>query len=360
MRLASRKVLLTGYPARRIALLKPSALGDIVHSLPVLTALRRLYPTAHICWIVNRAYAGLLEGHRDLDELLPFDRGALRRGMGSAVRNSWSFVRQLRARRFDLVIDLQGLLRSGLMALASGAPRRIGVADCREGAHLCYTDLVDGPDRERLHAVERCWLVVQALGGGDMPIEFHVPLQPAALDWASATLADCPRPWLVLAAGARWQTKLWPVEYFATLARRTQQQLGGTVLLVGTADDVSRSRAVAVLLSGKVCDLTARSDLPQLAALLSRADVVLANDTGPLHLAAALGRPVVAPYTCTGTRRHGPFRNNHTCVETTVPCRASYLRKCSRMDCHRDLTPDRLWPVLEEVLATCQRRSQSA
>src|SRR5213594_2073703 len=120
--------------AERIALLKPSALGDIIHSLPVLHALRTKYPAAHITWVVNRSYAALLDGHTDLSEILPFDR---RGGVVAFLK----LTSELFRRRFDLAVDLQGLLRTGLMAAATLAPRRIGLASAREGARLAYTDV---------------------------------------------------------------------------------------------------------------------------------------------------------------------------------------------------------------------------
>src|SRR5262245_27186288 len=149
---------------RRIALIKPSALGDIVHALPVLTALRRRFPDAHLTWVVNRAYEPLLLGHRDLDATLPFDRAAARGSWLRAVRAYGSFFRQLREAKFDLVLDLQGLFRSGLMARATGAARRVGLSGAREGAWWFYTDAVPVAGRKALHAVDRYWQVALALG----------------------------------------------------------------------------------------------------------------------------------------------------------------------------------------------------
>src|SRR5215207_8337192 len=140
--------------ARRIAIIKPSALGDIVHSLPVLTALRQRFTSAQITWVVNRSYESLLAGHPDLTDTLPFDRGAFR-GARGAIATAWSFVRELRRRRFDLVIDMQGLLRSGLMAWASGAPRRVGFANAREGSRYAYTHKIKSPALDAAHAVDR-------------------------------------------------------------------------------------------------------------------------------------------------------------------------------------------------------------
>ncbi len=341
---------LSVYPAERIALLKPSALGDIIHSLPVLTALRRRYPHAHITWIVNRTYEPLLRGHRDLDDILPFDRRASHHGWRAAARSWLSFLRELRRRRFDLAIDLQGLFRTAVMMAATGAKRRLGLSTAREGATWTYTDVIPVADFNAIHAVDRCWRVAEALGVGDAPKEFHIPIAAEARRWAEAATRGYPRPWLMIGPGARWITKRWPPQHFAALARRACDAFGGTVFLVGGEEETAAAAIVRRRLSGPVRDLTGRTTLPRLAALLQRADVMLANDTGPLHLAAALGRPIVAPYTCTSVRLNGPYPSQPGAIETTVRCRGSYLKRCSRLECMAELTPDHLWPLLAEIL----------
>jgi lipopolysaccharide heptosyltransferase I len=349
---ALKRVPLTDYVASRIALIKPSALGDIVQTLPVLTALRRRYPQAHITWLVNRTYEPLLRGHPDLDEALPFDRGATKHGIWKATLGYAHFLRDFRARRFDLVIDLQGLLRSGLFSAASRAPRRVGLSSAREGAAWFYTDVVPVADFSTIHAVDRYWLVAKALGAGDGPIEFRLPIADADRLWAEAALRDCPRPWLAFGVGSRWVTKRWPPEHFAALARRAQAGYGGTVVFVGGTDEAELAQTTGARLAGPWRNLSGRTTLPQLTALLSLADVMVANDTGPLHLAAALGRPIVAPYTCTKVALNGPFGQAGRAVETRVACAGSYIKKCARLDCMTELTPERLWPVLEAVLAS--------
>jgi lipopolysaccharide heptosyltransferase I len=341
---------LSAYSAERIALVKPSALGDIIHALPVLTALRRRYPQAHITWVVNQAYEPLLRGHRDLDEVLAFDRRASHRGWRAAARSWLHFLRQLRQRHFDLVIDLQGLFRTAVMMLATAARRRVGLSTAREGATWTYTDVIPVADFHVLHAVERCWLVAEALGAGDGPREFHIPIPDSTKCWAEATTLCFPRPWLMLGPGARWQTKRWPPEHFAALAQRAGEAFGGSVFLVGGSEERAVAAQVCSRLQGPTLDLTGRTTLPQLAALLQRADVMLANDTGPLHLAAALGRPVIAPYTCTKVRLNGPYAATGAAIEAAVGCQGSYIKRCSRLTCMTELRPDRLWPALAEVL----------
>lgn len=344
---------------RRIALIKPSALGDIVHSLPVLTALRHRFPAAHITWVVNRSYQGLLAGHPHLDALLPFDRHSVRAGWLASLNGYGRFFRQLRRQRFDLVIDLQGLLRTGLMSLATRSPRRVGLATAREGSRWCYTDVVPVPDRNHIHAVDRYWLVAAALGGTG-PKQFRVPMPEPARAWAAEVLAGLPRPWLLLGVGARWQTKRWPPVHFAVLARRAQDRFGGSAIFVGGRDETPLAKAVLDRLSGPSLDLTGRTTLPQLTAVLALADVLIANDTGPLHLAAALGRPVLAPYTCTQAALTGPYGQLGSAVETQVWCRGSCRKQCSRLECMAELTPDRLWPVLETILQSWPTNRQSA
>jgi lipopolysaccharide heptosyltransferase I len=337
-----------------IALIKPSALGDVVHSLPVLHALRTRLPQARITWVINRSLEPLLIGHPDLNETLPFDR----RG---GLRGLVNLARELHRRRFDLVIDLQGLLRTGLMCAATRAARRIGLSSAREGSRWFYSDVVR--DDLGLHAVDRYWRVAEALGAGDGPKRFVLPIARQARDWVDtlstqySVLRNSTAPLLVVASGSRWPTKRWP--HFAGLVNRAQRAFGGAAILVGSAEEISLSRTVAAQISGPCLDLTGRTRLPQLVALLDRADVVLANDSGPLHLAAALGRPVVAPYTCTKVAKHGPY-GQVGAVETSIWCGGSYLKRCSRLECMAELTPDRLWPALEQVLTRWASRCRSA
>ncbi|MCE9532323.1 MAG: glycosyltransferase family 9 protein [Planctomycetes bacterium] len=346
--------------ATRIALIKPSALGDIVHTLPVLTALRKRFPEARISWFVNRSYEALIQGHPDLDETIPIDRQEMKRGVRHAVRAIFNLASRLRRGRFDLVLDLQGLLRSGLMSAVTGSSRRVGLSTAREGSRHFYTDLIHVPQGITEHAVERNWRVAEAFGVGHLPKEFKLPIASDAREWAFAELRDCPRPWLALGVGARWRTKRWPPDSFAVLAQRAQRHFGGTILFVGAPDETPLAKQVIDQLSGPTRDFTGKTSLPQLAALLEKSDAMVSNDTGPLHLAAALGRPVVAPYTCTSVSRHGPYGVSRGAVESSVWCQGSYIKRCDRMECMSELHPDRLWYFLNELLERWARHYRSA
>lgn len=354
-----RRPPLADLHAERIALIKPSALGDVIHSLPLLGALRHKFPDAHISWVVNRSYQSLIDGHSALNETIVFDRGAIKGGWRSAVGASVHLIRELRMRRFDLVIDLQCLARSGLMTLATGAPRRIGLSTAREGARLAYTDVVAVPEPDKRHAVDHNWCVAEALGVGDFPKRFDVPVWPESRSWAREQLAELPRPWMAFGVGARWLTKRWPPTHFANLARRVQDAYGGTAFFIGAPDEAPIAKEVIAQLRGPSRDFVGTTTLQQLAGLLEAADVMISNDTGPLHLAAALGRPCVAPYTCTRIHRHGPYGQTGA-IETDVWCKGSYIRTCDRLECMYELTPDRLWPPLASILSTWALHSRSA
>jgi lipopolysaccharide heptosyltransferase I len=345
------------FEPRRIVLIKPSALGDIVHSLPVLTALRQRFAGAHIAWVVNRLYEPLLRDHPHLDAVIPFER-AFRNPLAAAAKFA-GLLHRLRQARFDLSIDLQGLLRTGVMCRATGARARLGLQSAREGARWFYThvaDDIDGVD----HAVDRYWRAAEMLGAGAGDKRFVLPLDPACRAWARTLLAEHPRPWLAVGVGARWLTKRWPPQHFAALTQHALDAFGGSAIFVGAPDEAALAEQTATQLRGRSLNLAGRTSLPQLAALLAEIDVMLANDTGPLHLAVALGRPVVAPYTCTVVARTGPYGQAHHAVATGVWCAGSCLKRCDRLDCMRELTPERLRPILHNLLSTWQHNRLSA
>lgn len=330
---------------RHVCLIKPSSLGDVVHALPVLSALKRRWPLARFSWVVNRGLVGLLDRHPDLDEVIPFDRGRVKPTAGG-IAYLGRFLNGLRRRDFDLTIDLQGLLRSGLMAWATGARVRVGLAEAREGATFFYTDRIKtgGPD---VHAVDRMLRVVEALGAsGDDP-RFVVSMDEADRAWARGVLADLSGPILVLNVGARWLTKRWPPSKFAELARRAADELGAGLVAVGAPEDRPLVDALLAAMAPLPClNLCGRTSLPELAAIAAEADLFLSNDTGPLHLAAATGARVVGIYTCTDPRRTGPYGPNARAVRSCVWCAPSFVKSCDRLECMDELTADRVWPAV--------------
>jgi lipopolysaccharide heptosyltransferase I len=342
----------------RICIIKPSSLGDVVHALPILAALRARWPGAHIAWVVSRPFRELLEGHPALDELIVHDRTA-RKGDYLGLTANVALLRKLSQGRFDLTIDLQGLLRSGVMTAATRAPVRVGLADAREGATWFYTDKVDA-SRLRLHAVERTGRVAAAFDARMPEPQFDLPISADDTRWARETLAALPSPRIVLNVGARWLTKRWPPEHFAALGRRLVSTYQAGLIAVGSASD----RALVQALQGKMApikalDLCGMTNLHQLAALSVEADLFISNDTGPLHLAAAAGARVIGIYTCTNPVLTGPFGPRATTVQTGIWCKCSLKRTCERMDCMSELTPERVWPSVQQQIELAMSTSAS-
>ncbi len=204
-------------------IIKPSSLGDIVQALPVLTAMREAHPQAHIAWLVARPFAGLLDGHPRLSEVILFDRyrfGRLGSSVG-ATSEFLAFLEDLRRRKFTLALDLQGLFRSGFLAAVTGAPSRVGFKAAREMASLFYTDKVDAP--ADAHAVERYLAAARAIGLADPKATDHLPVSAEARVSVRRRLAEeglAPgEPLIVVAAHARWTTKQWPAERFSRVIR---------------------------------------------------------------------------------------------------------------------------------------------
>lgn len=316
----------------RICIIKPSSLGDVIHSLPVLAALRQACPEAYIGWVVAPASASLLEGHPQIDEVLLFDRrgwGRLRRLPRTTVEVA-GFVRTLRSRRFDLVVDLQGLLRSGLIAFVSGASERVGFAAGREQAHRFYTRRIEVPNGP-VHAVDRYMLLAEAITGESHAVTFPLGLSPEDYEEADGFLAEAGlgphRPVAVLSPGARWSAKRWAPERFAELAGHLRARLGLEPILLGGPGEEGVVEAVRRAM-GEAAPTAFFTSLRVVAALFDRARLAVTNDSGTMHLAAAAGCPVVALFGPTDPRLTGPYGVGHEVVRHPVVCSPCFLKTC--------------------------------
>ena len=346
----------------RVCLIKPSALGDVVHATPVLAALRDRWPHAHLAWVINRGLAPLINGLSELDEVILFDRAGSAAGPRGWLQAA-GFFQSLRRKKFDLTIDLQGLLRSGLMTAATRAPIRVGLTSAREGSIHCYTHKI-APQPGTVHAVDRYADVARALGATIKTPRFLVSISPTDRAWAEQTLAHLPGPRLVVNVGARWVTKRWPPEQFAEVARLAVKEQGASIIAVGAPEDQPTVDALRLALGGDApwLDLCGRTSLPQLAAVAARSDVVLSNDTGPLHLAVAAGARVVAVFTCTVPELTGPYGPLVDVVKSEIWCAGSCVKTCSRMECMTELTVNRVWRAVAKQLDQVQelRRPSAA
>lgn len=331
--------------ARRICLIKPSAFGDVVQTLPLLPVLRERFPQASVSWVIQDGLADLLEGHPYLDEVIRVER--------RPSLHSWrGLLRRLKQARFDLVFDLQGLLRTAVMTAATRAPLRIGLETAREGSRLACHFLL--PDTGRMVPAHlRYWRVAEALGMERFRRETVVPILSEDRDWARQRLEPISGPVLAVHPGARWPTKRWPADKFAVVAAKARRVFGLSPVIIGGRDELPFAGQLGHLLrrflpSAPAMNLAGETSLRQLAAILEKADVLLSNDSGPMHLAAGLGTPVVGVFTCTDPRRSGPPGEEHELVSTAVFCAGSYKKRCphrghKHMACMEELAIERVW-----------------
>ncbi|MEK6815339.1 MAG: glycosyltransferase family 9 protein [Nitrospirota bacterium] len=316
----------------RILFIKPSSLGDIVHAVPAFNALRRRFPAAGISWLVFEEFAGIVEQLPGLGEAIVADRRGGWRGVIAVVRG----------KRFDLAVDLQGLLRSGWLARGSGAPIRIGLSDSREGAGLFYTHRVLVPPGT-MHAVERYGLAAEALGGRFDPAAGTLPVTPGAKEKVDNIFREARieggAPLVGLAPGGRWKTKRWPPERFAMAGREIVSRLGASVAVIGSAEEAGICEAVAGGISGAV-SLAGRTAVADLPALAERLDALLTNDCGFMHVAAAMGVPVVAIFGPTDPDAIGPYIAAARVLRAPVPCGPCRRRTCWHLTCLERISAD--------------------
>ena len=334
----------------RILIIKPSAIGDVVHTLPILNLLRKRWPAAQISWLLTPGCAGLLEGHPQLDQIIPFDRklfGSTWKSYATASK-LLSFSTQLRRQRFDLVIDLQGLFRSGLLAMTTGADCRVGSTSDREFGWMFCTHLAPIESAGQ-HAIERYLSVAEFLGLGREPVEFIFPTNAKDRDYVDALLPKDQR-FAVLLPTTQWPTKHWPIEKFAALVKPLQERFGLTTILSGG----SQSTAMSSLFPQAI-DLTGKTTLRQLVALLERADLVIANDTGPMHIASALGRPLVTMFGPTSPMQTGPYQRMESVIRLDLACSPCFSRRCSHHSCMRQLEVECVLSLAAEQLTSHAR-----
>jgi heptosyltransferase I len=363
----------------KILLIKLSAVGDVIHTIPVLNKLRRRYPNARLDWLVTPAIGELLRYHAGITNVIEFARDDW-----SAPWRPLRLTAKLRSIGYDLVVDMHGQFRTAIFALATGAPVRIGFdrprasvwdasprkfpeqarkhawQGAREGSWLAYTHHIAVPTLD-LHAVDRYLGVGPLLGLDADAADFSFPIPPAAVNRIGALIeyyGGDGKKLAVLAPGTIWETKQWRGEGFAEVARHFLQR-GFAVALAGAARERAICAEVAKLAPG-VVNLAGETTLSELAALIRRATICVTNDSGPMHLAVALDRPVVSVFGPTDPIWIGPYGRADAVLQASLACSPCYLRQLSRCRhghaCMHNVTAR---TVIERIEAIMRNRPES-
>lgn len=337
----------------KILILKPSSLGDVVQALPVLRLLKRHLPGSEIYWWIDSKLAPLLEGDPDLAGVVRFER----QRWAAPVHwpEMWHSVRWLRAQRFDWVIDLQCLARTGAFAWLANGRLLVGLDEPREGARGYY-DIIVPRASFHTHAVDWYLAVLPRLG---VPIngDFNwLPEQPEVAATVKARWRPDGARWIALQPGARWANKQWPAASFAELASQLAAQYRDVrFVILGSAEDRSLGQAIASVVLDRCLNLAGQTSLPELVEWLRLCELMVTNDTGPMHMAVALGKPVVALFGPTEPRRTGPYGRLDAVIQHPLPCAPCLKPRCAwpqPLACLTEIPPA---TVLERVQRNLDR-----
>jgi lipopolysaccharide heptosyltransferase I len=373
----------------RILLIKPSALGDVVHTIPVLVKLRARYPRARIDWLITPENAEVVRHHPALSNVVLFARRdfAKRGQRWRAMLGFFDLLRQIRQAKYDLVVDMHGQVRSAMFALVSGARVRIGFdrpikfsrtvsaehnlknvpnrgwRGAREGSWIAYTDRIAIPTLD-VHAIDRYLWVGSLLGFDHEPADLTIHLSPEIIRNVDRLLeehgAPADKPLVLLVPGTIWETKHWTIEGFAGVARELVRQ-GFAVALAGTRRDEARCQQIAAAAPGTI-DLCGKTTPADLAGLIQRAELAVTNDSGSMHVAASLGKPMVSVFGPTNPVHIGPYQRPESVVRVDLPCSPCNYRRLNQCPfdhaCMKKVTSAMVLERVCKILAGSKSNSQ--
>ncbi len=336
----------------RILIVKTSALGDVVHALPVLGALRRHVPAAKIAWVVEEWIAPLLSRHPDLDEVIPVRLGAWRRRpFAAATLRGLSRLRsQVSSFAPEISLDLMGNHKAGVLSALSFADRRIGLARAfrREPSSAIWiNEGVPLPEGQSGHAVDRMLAVLRGLGLPEEPADFQ-PAKILATAQAEDAEDGIPERFALLHPGAGWGTKKYPAARWGQALAGLRRETGLPALVAAGPGD--EALAAEIVLASEGAARSVPAEIPAFAALARRAEIVLGGDSGPTHLAHALGRPVLMVMGPTDPQLHGPYGAPHLALAKRLPCSFCHRRFAEVKACLLEIAPREIAERAREIL----------
>jgi heptosyltransferase-1 len=342
----------------KILIIKLSAIGDVVHSLPFLEVLRDTFPFAIIDWVVEEDASGVAEGHPAVDQLLVFPRKSwlkrfIKKGeyidVGKEVAE---FIKQLKERKYDIVVDLQGLFKSGIVTFLTHGERKIALNGGREGSLIFINERVAIPDPD-IHALERYLCIAKYLGATNLVWSGQIPIHDTHKTRVDLLLGEIGDNSTLIAVApmAKWESKLWGLGRFASLADVIKEELGAEVIFTGTESDKAAIDKILSAMRTRALNLAGRTSLKELACLYQKCAVVISTDTGPMHVATAMGSPVVvALFGPTSPSRTGPYGVKHRVIRAGLECSPCLRKRCDHMSCMKKITVDMVFSTVKEVL----------
>lgn len=338
---------------QNILIIKPSSLGDIAQTLPVAKVLKTHFPNVEISWLVNKEYVELLRLFPFIDKIMPFNRSGWRniRYLRRTVKEFVKCIKDIRAQRFSMVIDLQGLFRSGFVTALSKASLKVGFGNAREYASIFYNKRIyPGPDK--INAQERYLSIVEEIYGirqwAGLSNEVNIPGKIE--DWAEKVWGAYDKVRIVLNPGGRWDTKRWPVYKYAGLINELNNKYKAKILLIGDKNDCTTAIDMLNRIDSPVEDLIGKTTLTGLVAILNKCNILITNDSGPMHIADYLGKPVVAIFGPTDPNKTGPLGQKNKILRANIPCSPCFRRRCSNLKCMEGISVKDIINAVEDLL----------
>ncbi len=325
---------------KNILVVKLSAIGDVIHALPVSYAIKETFPDAKLTWVVEPPSYDLLTMDPYIDEIILFHKKEFKSIRGF-LHNIRPFRKKLRLENYDAVLDLQGLFKSAAIAHVAKAPLKLGMCNMREMSSRISKPVV-GPNAYG-HIVERYLDVARALGCRVDNVVFPVEVPKTDADRAVSIMANAgvhmENPYVVFVIGANWPNKRWPVQHFAELGDWFFQNQVTPVIVGNGALDIKRTLDVAGMMRVPPVNMVNKTDLKQLAYIIKNARLVIGGDTGPVHLAAGMGVRTIMLMGPTDAKRNGPYGQIENAIEVDRPCRYCWKRTCMKdADCLERIT----------------------
>lgn len=335
---------------KNIVIVKLSAIGDVIHALPVAHALKKQYPDARITWVVEKPAYDLLTNNPDIDEIIVFDKPKFKSITGLLI-NGYKFAKVLRAYHFDLAIDLQGLFKSAVISYLSGAPKRLVYCNAREQSHLVGQRICG--EHEHAHVVEQYLDVARHLGCKIDEVRFPVHITETEINKtigiANHAGLKLENPYVVLAPGTNWVSKCWPPTHFAKLADQLYEHNIIPVIIGGPNDQRLAQEIMANTIIPPV-DLTGKTSMKQLAYIIKKSQAFVGGDTGPMHLAVAVETKSVAMFGPTDPKRNGPYREG-TVLLAPVSCQGCWKKTCPKgQDCMATIPVSQVLEGIKNIL----------
>ena len=300
-------------PPKRILLIRPSALGDVCRSVPLVVSLKAHWPESKIDWLVQDDFKDVISMHPAIDEVISFPRNAMRRWyLPRGFARTLSFLRVLKSKQYDLVIDAQGLGRSGLFAWATRARQRIGPVSAREFGWLGYTQKIQ---TTKEHTVDQMLELISAIGASPMrDMQLYLHEQDKSW-WKSYKDSHEIQSYVVLAPTSRWKSKQWPVDRFISIAKH-MHGLGKSIVVVGAPNEAKQIQSLCEYEG--IHNLLPEMTIGRLMAVLEGSNLVIANDSSALHIAVGLQKPIIGLFGPTNPAQVGPYKRDDEVISADI------------------------------------------